>query len=165
MMGPNDWSRIRHFGPDEAWGDPSRMVFRFVYLLDSLRDYLAKSMVISKGTQGTHVETSLHYLGRAADVVFPGLTIADALNLFIAASRFPFTEIGLYVGWEYQSKPIAGMHLGYRDPNPNEAVSPTHYWIGTDKVGADGTPDRLPLTVENMHTQGFLPPCPRPPPF
>lgn len=150
-----EWKRIRHFGLGEAWGDPSLMAFSFVHLLDCFRDFVGAEIVISKGTQGTHVETSLHYSGRAADIVFPGLTIVNGLDLFIAASRFDFAEIGLYRGWQYQGKPIAGMHLGYRDPNPND-VAKKHYWIGIPTIAGDGTPERIPLTLANLRAQGFL---------
>lgn len=153
-MNATDWRRIRHFTACEAWGDPRLMVFSFVHLLDCFRDFLDKSIVISKGTQGTHVQTSLHFAGKAVDAVLPGTSIRDAVDIFIAASRFGFTEIGIYVGWEYEGEPVVGIHLAYSEPNPNE-VSRKHYWIGTDKTGADGTPERVPLTYANLRLYGF----------
>lgn len=154
-MTPSEWKRIRYFGPKENWGDSSLMLFSFVSLLDAFRDFVGFPIVVSKGTQGEHVQTSLHYCGKAADIVFPGKAVSDSFDLFIAASRFDFTEIGIYVGWDYQGNPAAGMHLAFTEHSGNEPAR-KRYWIGTSEAGTDGTPVRVELSIENLRKFGFL---------
>jgi uncharacterized protein YcbK (DUF882 family) len=103
-----DWDDLKHFSRKENWGDPNRMDAELVHALDDFRAYVGRPVIIHCGTQGTHTDGSVHYLGKAVDMHVHGMHAFDA---FIAASRFPaFRGIGLYLEWNNP-----GLHLDNRD--------------------------------------------------
>ena len=135
-MTQDEWKSLKHFKSDENWGDPSLMLPELVFELDAMREYSGIAMFVSYGTQGEHVKTSLHYpqnnpdgFGHAVDILFPGKPPRAILDLFIMASRFKWTGIGLYTGWELTKKPTAGMHLEMG------SYSPRKYWLGVTSEG------------------------------
>lgn len=109
-MNKADWASIRHFKAEENWGNPGLMQAVLVSELDAFRDYLAQNVVVTCGTQGKHADGSLHYVGRAVDIVVPGWT-RPLIDLWIEASRFGFTGIGLYRDWCYNGNKVGGLHL------------------------------------------------------
>jgi len=114
-MTPAEWKTLKHFKPTENWGDPSRMDLKFMQELDAFREYVNTPILIHCGTQGEHVEGSAHYMGIAADLEFPKLTLAGLLDMWIAAQRFQFGGIGLYPGWRGVDGEIrGGLHLDGR---------------------------------------------------
>ena len=120
-----DWKRVRHFSPNENWGDPNKIVPELVYRLDAFREYLGKKIHINCGwdTKG-HTPHSQHYIGRAVDISFFSHTV-DLFSLYLAAERFGFNGIGLYPDWSYP-----GLHLDVRILNPN---APKRRWMRIDR--------------------------------
>jgi len=74
---------------------------------------------------GAHATGSMHYLGRAADVYAPEISLA---GFWLTALRLPFTGVGIYPYW----RPHPGLHL---DQRPVLAgASRTLWW--RDKTGS-----------------------------
>jgi hypothetical protein len=153
---PADWQKVRHFGPGENWGEADRMYFPFVAMLDRFREFVGVQIVISKGTQGKHVLTSNHYKGYAGDLVFPALAPWQLVDLFFNATRFDFTEVGIYPDWKYAEKITGGMHLAFNPDERQGDVARKKYWIGTPEKTATGDQLRVAVTVENLRRYGFL---------
>jgi len=89
------------------------VAYQLLEALDDFRDYIAAPIIFSPvrgslyATSG-HSEKSLHYQGKAADIMFPQTPLLEA---FIAATRFiAFGGIGIYPYW----KPDAGLHVDIR---------------------------------------------------
>lgn len=123
----SDWKLLRYFGPAENWGDPQRMDLNHLLMLDKLRAKLGTRMIVTCGTQGKHVENSLHGLGLATDIVFPELRPENLLDVFIEASRLPFGGIGLYPFWKHANVIRGGIHLDSRKGD-------RAYWIGVHGI-------------------------------
>lgn len=136
-MKATDWDSIRHFKASENWGDVSKINFQLVKTLDLFRDYIATPIQITCGTQGKHIENSMHYLGKAVDVVFPSIKKADLFDLFLCALRFSFGGVGIYPDWH----PMGGLHLDVRDA-PFKAQ-----WIGYNNGSGQ---IYLPMTKDNL---------------
>ena len=51
-MTQSEWKKIKHFSPNENWGDPLLMQFSLVHLLDLARQYLAKPIIVVSGAVG-----------------------------------------------------------------------------------------------------------------
>lgn len=143
-MTRQDWESLSHFDATENWGDPDLMEFEFVSELDALRDFEKTRMVVSCGTQGKHARGSLHYIGRAADIVYPDCTWDQLLDRFLTALRFEFTEIGIYPDWRFDGRIVGGLHLGLDDLNPCERK----FWIGVRN--ADGGNEYHAMTANNL---------------
>lgn len=105
------WEQLSFFHKEENWGDPSLMDFELLRTLDLYRHYCGEAMLVTSGVQGQHHQLSLHYSGRAVDVVFMHRK-RPLFDLFLEACRFPFSELGVYVDWEYGGKCVGGMHFG-----------------------------------------------------
>lgn len=118
-MTQHEWNQIEFFSPDEKWGDPTKMSFQLLRLLDALRRYCGLEILIHNGyaTEG-HSEHSQHYVGRAADLHIQGLTL---INQYILAEQFDFSGIGLYPFWNNP-----GLHL---DVRPVKIHSPYSRWV------------------------------------
>jgi len=101
-----EWKKIRYFSPRENWGDPEKIEFRLVFLLDCLRQFIGCPIIIHCGTQGTHTKGSYHYVGKAVDCHAVGISLLD---FYLAAERFPFGGIGVYPYWNNP-----GLHLDIR---------------------------------------------------
>ena len=77
--------------------------------LDKLRGYIGRAIGISESNpmphpSSSHMADSLHYHGRAVDCHVKNYPLWE---FFLAASRFKFTEIGVYPYWH-----SPGLHLG-----------------------------------------------------
>lgn len=114
-MTPEQWATIKHFKPSEKWGDPAKMDAALIYELERLRTYLAKPIIIHCGFEKR--ENGYHPLGMAVDCHVPGL---HPMELCIAASRFAFGGIGVYLWWENP-----GLHLDKRIIHPGMSRA---YW-------------------------------------
>lgn len=117
-MNKEQWRTIQYFNPNEAWGDPARMDYELLLLLDSLREYIGKPIYIHCGyeTEG-HSENSYHYKGKAVDCHITGISLTD---FYIAATRFHFGGIGVYPIWNNP-----GLHL---DTRPWGQGMPRSFW-------------------------------------
>lgn len=142
------WEQIAFFHKDENWGDWKMMDFDFIRTCDAFRHYIGDPMLVSCGIQGVHAQLSLHYSGLAADFVFPHRH-KSLLDLFIDATRFPFSEIGIYPDWQYGGKKVGGIHLG----KSKDVVLRKKYWVALD--GAKGKA-YLPANVESLEEAGVI---------
>lgn len=86
------WLKVKHFSPNEAWGNPNKMCVELIYKLDKYREAIKVPIYVHSGTGGTHYLTGEHPKGNAID----GHANIDLLDLYIQAERIGFTGIGLY---------------------------------------------------------------------
>ena len=145
-MTPNEWSRLRYFTADEAWGDYERMDRDLLFPLDEFRHFLGMEVVVLCGTQGQHVANSQHPFGKAVDIIVPKWK-KHILDLMLTATRFPFKGLGMYPDWVYNKKRVGGLHLDSRDlsivvPKVDKAL-----WMGIKK---NGKTTYLPLDFKHL---------------
>lgn len=133
---------IKNFKPSE-FSEPEKMSPKLLKLLDALRDYLGRPIVITSSTEGKHSKNSQHYLGKAVDIIVPNYR-GSLLSLYLLVERFNFTGIGLYPDWKYNGKRIGGLHLDVRDEINEQGAR----WIG--KLQRDGSQKYLPLTTATL---------------
>jgi len=143
-----DWERVApEFLPTERWGDIELIRPELVYALHAFRLRINTPIVVSYGTQGQHAEDSEHYTGHAVDVVIPKVAMDGMLDLFIEATRFPFTSIGLYTYWRYEKRLCPGMHLGIEPRDVRK------YWIRIED--ATGLSD-WGMTLKSLRWLGLV---------
>ena len=114
-MTPEEWKEIVNFKPEENFGNPEMMNYKFMKFLDRFRAELRIPMIITCGTQGKHVTNSYHYQGRAVDFYLDtkmslGAQVALIMDRLMETSLYYNTGLGVYPDW---SKP--GFHLDNRD--------------------------------------------------
>lgn len=147
-MTTEEWTLIRYFRPTDNWGDALKMEFKLVSALDEFRHVAGTPIVVTCGTQGSHVENSEHHKGKAVDIVFPNLFVPRLFDMLVLASRFSFFGgIGIYPHWKYNGAVHGGLHLDIRETKPRA------YWMGVPEVGGQ---KYLPLTGENLKTYGLV---------
>ncbi len=131
-----DWPRYeyRHFTPGEAWGVADKMAPWLIRYLDDFRDYIGRPVVINRGYDLEAAPNSYHRTGEAVDVGVDGYNMLD---LFLAASRFPFTGIGVYPLW----MPRPGLHLDVRS---GPGILPRAFWLCL------APKQYIPLNTENI---------------
>lgn len=110
------WKSIKYFGPKEKWGDPSKMSADLVFELDRLRKYIGRPIIIHCGYE-QRLTGGFHPLGLAVDCHASGL---HPMEFYIAATRFDFTGIGVYLWWNNP-----GLHL---DKRPIKPGGQRHVW-------------------------------------
>jgi uncharacterized protein YcbK (DUF882 family) len=115
----NPFDGIKHFSPtspSDVWGDPSKMDRSLLLALDQLREFCKCAIYVSSGyrTSGSTAD-SQHKLGRAVDVLCPGM---DLFSFYLAAERFGFQGIGIYPHWKWKNAMIGGLHLDMRTTGP-----------------------------------------------
>lgn len=98
-----------------------------VWELDKLRGYIGRAIGVHESNpvpdpSSTHVDGSLHYVGRAVDCYCKA---APLWEFFLAASRFKFTGIGVYPCWN-----TPGLHLEIRE----DVSKPRKYWWRDDAL-------------------------------
>lgn len=102
------WDKIKHFSPDENWGDVNKVNPYLIIALDALREATGHPIVIHNAyaTKG-HSETSMHYVGKAADIHIVGMSLIDA---YLAVEKLGlFNGVGLYPFWNNP-----GLHVDLR---------------------------------------------------
>jgi uncharacterized protein YcbK (DUF882 family) len=103
----DDWKNIQHFTKDENWGDWKKMNVAVVWMLDRMRDFIERPIVLHCGYEdGGHTENSQHYLGNAVDCHIVGLSLIDQ---YLLAERFNWNGIGVYPDFNNP-----GLHLDCR---------------------------------------------------
>lgn len=149
-MNDEDWKEIKNFSKKDNWGDPQKINKKLVQALDRLADKTGEKIFISQGTQGRHVANSQHYLGRAADCLFPNLSdLRDLYTVFLVATQIDeFKGFGIYPHWHYKSRIIGGIHLDIRE-TANSA-----FWMGV--LDTNGKTQYLGINDENLQKYGFL---------
>lgn len=143
-----DWSKIKHFKRTESWGDADRMNPDLILALDEFREKLGQSILVTCGTQGKHVDKSLHYEGKAVDIVFPKNSVDLLFDAWFLALRMDkFKGIGLYPRWMCNGKYVGGLHLDMRE-------GPLALWMGTP--GKLGT-EYFPVNKKNLKDWMVIP--------
>jgi uncharacterized protein YcbK (DUF882 family) len=101
-MTPKQWKQIKYFSPQENFGDPSKMDFRLIWLLDRLREAIDEPIIIHCGYETSgHSENSYHYKGRAVDFHFKKsewLNFKDLTKL-VRNHWYWVGGIGVYPHW------------------------------------------------------------------
>ena len=107
------WDRITHYKREEWKYDPDKVDARLVQLVDEFTEYVkaeygkkAFGVIHVAWEADGHTADSQHYAGLAVDLHFAGVSLLDQ---FLAATRFPFTGIGVYPYWNNP-----GLHLDCR---------------------------------------------------
>lgn len=146
-MTADQWKTLHYFKSTENWGDPDKMDFALIQELDSFRDFIKTPLLITRGTNGQHVDGSMHYLGRAADVVFPEVPLSGLFDIWIAAQRFVgFRGIGIYPHWQDAEIVRGGLHLDNRPGN-------RALWMGVP----DGDGQKyVALSAQNLKSWGLV---------
>lgn len=65
-MNNSQWDTIKYFSPSENLGDPSRMSYKLLLLLDNLREFIGRPIIIHCGYEERN-NNSYHYRGMAID--------------------------------------------------------------------------------------------------
>lgn len=128
----NIYNQLNYFDESENWGDPYAINHNLLRRLDIYRHFLGIGLFITCGTQGAHVDGSLHYDGKAADAIplIPPGSDKTLLDCYLMAERFDFGGLGLYPEWSYQGRQLGGMHFDVRPPDFSTGQS---RWIGYRK--------------------------------
>lgn len=138
-MTPQQWATIRHFHPQEKWGDPARMHYELIQELQRLRLYVDRKIIIHCGYDDR--SSGWHPKGRAVDLHIEGL---HPMEQFIAAGRFRgFTGLGVYLWWNHP-----GLHL---DNRPLPFHQPRAVW-GSTSQGV-----YVPFDTDFFKLAAFLP--------
>jgi len=140
-----DWNKIKHFSPNENWGDWTRMYLSLFMALDKLRNLCGKPVYVNCGyaTSG-HSPRSYHYKGMAADIHIKNMNVLDQ---FLFAEKIDeFNGIGIYPDWHNP-----GLHVDIR-PHAKRFEKDSR-WMG---INVDGKQIYISLTSENIKKFIFL---------
>lgn len=129
-----DWQEIKHFKPDERWGEWKKVDLALVCYLDSYRELVNTPIYISCATQGKHSPNSYHYQGKAVDILFPNKVLADLPYLVSAAEQIGFTGIGIYNNWHLHEVLTPGMHLDIRPGSLKKWIGIENLYLPYDEV-------------------------------
>lgn len=153
-MTQQDWSQIRFFSPQENWGDPFKMDFGLVWLLDSFREHHGRQIMVTCGTQGKHAKNSYHYVGKAVDVVIE-CGKQSKLDVILSLMKFPITGLGIYPDWQYHKfSRSLGVHLDCRTVASLPRGITQAQWVGVR--GKSGDNDYLPLTEDTLRKYSII---------
>jgi uncharacterized protein YcbK (DUF882 family) len=104
-MTENEWKQLKYFHRKEAWGSPTNMDFRLLWLLDQVRKEIKFKFVIHEGFAiNGHAPKSFHRKGMAVDFHVVGCSLYDAYKIF--SGFWWFGGIGIYPYWNNP-----GIHL------------------------------------------------------
>lgn len=147
MASKKIWSKLKHFGAKENWGEADKMDECLLLELDRFREFIGSSIVVLCGNQGKHSQNSYHYIKNgscAVDIIIPDYQ-KTPFDLLLDVMRFKFTGIGYYPHWKYKDKQGFGLHLDTRK-------APTARWMGIkdDK----GIQKYIELSYENLLKHG-----------
>lgn len=107
-LAKTDWSRVRHFTPDEWKQDSDRVAPELVYLLDDVRERAGVPIVIHEAwAEDGHSDKSWHYKGEAVDFHLKGLTPFQQFEILNEFNEIG--AIGWYPGWNHP-----GWHVDIR---------------------------------------------------
>lgn len=129
-MTENDWGKLKFLGgPRHNWGEKERIDRQVILTLDLALGEVGSPCLVTCGTSGKHIEHSLHYEGKALDIMFPDLQLQDLPDLFYIFCRYAaFNGIGMYSEWRMDLGPgigqppkIGGFHLDVR-PTTRKAL-------------------------------------------
>lgn len=132
------WDRLRHFKANERWGNPGKMSWALLFILDELRDRLPDGCYIhincAYENEG-HTSRSFHSRedkGGAVDFVVHGLPFHIAFEFLVKnlSEMNIIHGLGTYPNWN-----TPGFHLDIRDSSL--------YWI------AEGRPQTYRYYTES----------------
>ena len=124
-MTSEQWATIKHFTINENWGNPDKMDYGLLLMLDKYREAINKPIIIHCGyAQDGHTVNSMHYKGQAVDC---HVMHADLLDLYLVAKHLNFGGTGIY-RW--------GIHLDNRSELAKQ-------WCCIDDI-------YLPLTADHV---------------
>ncbi len=114
MIRQKQWKQIKHFKPNEAFGNLNLFKFKVLKLLDQQTEFAKNILysdrkiycIVHSGTQGIHSKDSQHYKGWAVDVHYTNMSLFEQVMLSLL---FPWSAIGFYPTWNSQ-----GVHLDLR---------------------------------------------------
>lgn len=129
------FNSIKHFSPDENWGDISKVSWEHVYFLNFLRDKLDWPFKINCSYEiNGHSNTSYHKIGKATDGYFK--TNKNLLQQYIAIKDIledfgliNFIGIGVYPEWNNP-----GFHFDGREEKLHWIKLKNKYIYGHDLV-------------------------------
>jgi hypothetical protein len=155
IMLKTEWAKLKFFKETENWGDPSKMDFRLLWLLDCYREYIDQEILVTFGTQGEHVAHSQHPSGHAVDIVVDAAK-KGPLFFLLSAFKFPFSGIGIYPNARYAKfqRPL-GLHFDTREMSPEVPRGTcANHWIGIRN--AVGKIDYYKLEERHMRAYGII---------
>jgi len=143
-----DWSKIKHFTPNEAWGNPDLIDEKLVLTLDLFRELIKTPIYVTYGTQGKHV-ARWHGEGLAVDFV---VDLAASpyypypLDLIHTAMKLPLLKgLGIYpLAKHSKCKKPLGFHFDVR-PWAKLAI-----WIAIPSPDPDKLIEQLAYNEENL---------------
>lgn len=109
------WSQLEHFNKEEKWGDFSYIDVRLLWILDALRDDIARgfNILCAYELEG-HAKKSFHKIGMAVDFYVSDTKPEELWDLYCYFLENWYGGTGVYPFW----KPYPGIHLdigpGYR---------------------------------------------------
>jgi len=132
------WKLLSYFYPNEAWGDPEKMDFMLLVLLDKFRGSLPNGckVKIHRGYSDKNPK-SLHYLAKAVDFRVIGCGFVEAeyhlRNYLIRNNLMKEVEYGIYPDWI-----DPGFHLGIQ----KDGGTWCGRYVKVDKGGTEATEQR-----------------------
>jgi uncharacterized protein YcbK (DUF882 family) len=118
------WNKLKHFNPNENWGDKNKVNGLLLLLLDSITEDVkqyswAKYKKISPCIihcayeSSGHCDNSQHYKGNAADFHFENIPLKQAYEVMLTVLKEHqaenFVGLGIYPDWIK-----SGFHLDVR---------------------------------------------------
>ncbi len=143
MINKEEWKEIKHFSPDENWGDPYAMDHELVKTLDRFREFIGCSIQINSGNNGVHSDESFHYIKSGSCAV--DVQVKDypnsVIDLLFTIMRFPFTGIGYYPHWkrdgfhlDTRPWPVGARWVGHLVENEEGGVSQEYQQLSFDNL-------------------------------
>lgn len=132
--------KIVSFDSPHEWGEPEKMDREFLLCLDAWLQFIRTTWLevnyaVRFGTQGEHSPGSLHYQGKAADLIISMPADKRALDLLLTVARFNFTGVGLYPHWNNKTSSgitipnHMGLHLERKGPIYNPGTQRLAQWL------------------------------------
>jgi hypothetical protein len=146
VMTLEDWNAVKVLrGDGHNWGDKKILDRKVVRLLDDF--LLAQGLfdaVVTSGTGGDHATNSLHYQGKALDVMLPGTLRRRLPALYALLLHAGFGGVGIYADWKLSRNmpPIGGFHVDSRKIKDDHVAT----WLKARAVG----PGYQAASAENM---------------
>lgn len=129
MSSKDIWKELDYFSRGENWGDPDKISWDLLRMLDRFRGEVGKPFILTSAAYATsgHSSKSYHYKGMAVDgrfvdsLTLKPIKMAEAIEIALKA---PFGGIGIYpwwsggVGFHFDIRPIVSKRAVWISPNP-----------------------------------------------